>query len=216
LQQIADRFQPQLLHYRLKHYSQVVGTDHPEVAQFTPRLRDLAAALAAPVLGQPQLEARLFQDLAAQDREAKLTRHGEPEWAVTTALYRDCHYTGGSLTVGSLARTVSDVLAGNDETYQLSPRAVGSVLRSLGFNTEKLGNQGRGVRLTKQFVRRVHELALKLGINRTHILPYATVDAGYAGHPCSFCKELGLLTRDDGKKLRGVPRQKRRSRSLYD
>jgi hypothetical protein len=217
LQQVADRFQPQLLNYRLKHYSQVVTGDRPQVAEFGPRMRDLALALAAPVLGNPQLEAQLFQDLAAQDKEAKVARHGEPEWAVMTALFFDCHYTGGTLTVGSLACTVSDVLAGNGETYQLSPRAVGSVLRSLGLNPEKLGNQGRGFRLTKQFVHQVHKLAFELGIKRTDILPYATVDAGYAGYPCSFCKKFGLLTRDDGKKLRTVPRNKRRpGKGLYD
>jgi hypothetical protein len=216
LQQIADRFQPRFLHYRLEHYSQVVTQNRPRVAKFAPRMRDLALALAAPVLGNPQLEAHLFKVLAAQDKEAKVARHGEPEWAVLTALYRDCHRTGGTLTVGSLAYTVSDVLIGNDETYHLSPRAVGSTLRSLGLNTEKLGNQGRGFRLTKQFVHRVHKLASELGIKRADILPYATVDAGYAGYPCSHCAAFGLLKRDDGKKLRTVPRNKRRRGSLYD
>jgi hypothetical protein len=217
LQHIADRFQPQLLNYRLKHYSEVVTGNRPQVADFAPRMRDLALALAAPVLGNPQLEAQLFQDLCAQDNEAKVARHGEPEWAVITALYLECHVTGGTLTVGNLTCTVSDVLLGNDETYQLSPRAVGSVLRSLGLNPEKLGNQGRGFRLTKQFVHQVHKLAFELGIKRTDILPYATVDAGYAGYSCSFCKKFGLLTRDDGKKLRTVPRAKRRlGKGLYD
>ena len=215
LQQIADRFQPMLLNYRITHYRHVVTRNRPQVAAFTPRVRDLALALAAPVLGNSQLEAQLFQDLAAQNKEADLARHGEPEWAVTTALFLDCHHTGGTLTVGSLASTVSDVLVGNDETYELTPRAVGHILRSLGLNTEKLGNQGRGLRLTNQTVRRVHKLALDLGIKRAHILPYATVDAGYAGHPCSFCDEFGLLSRDDGKSLRSVPREKRRH-SLYD
>ena len=216
LQQIADRFQPRSLNYGLQNYSQVVTRDCPQVAKFTPRMRDLALALAAPVLGHPRLEAQLFWDLAAQDKEAKIARHGEPEWAVTTALYSDCHYTGGTLTVGSLTCTVNDVLLGNDETYELSPRAVGSILRSVGLNTEKLGNQGRGFRLTKQFVHRVHKLALELGIKRADTLPYGTVDAGYAGHSCSFCKALGLLKRDDGKKLRTFPRGKRGRRSLYD
>lgn len=216
LQQIADRFQPQSMNCRLQHYSQVVTRNRPQVAEFTPRMRDLAVALAAPVLGHPQLEAQLFQDLAAQDKEAKVARHGDPEWAASTALLSDVHHNGGTLTVGSLASTVSEVLWGNDETYQLSPRAVGAVLRSLGFNSEKLGNQGRGFRLTKEFVRRVHEVAFELGIKRAGILPYATADAGYAGHPCASCAEFGLLTRDDGKKLRTVPRQKRRRGSLYE
>jgi len=215
---LADRFQPRLLNYRMKYYSQVKISNRPQVAEFTPRMRDLALALAAPVLGNPQLEAQLFQDLTGQNREARIARHGEPEWAVATALYLECHRTGGTLTVGSLACTVSDVLEGNGETYELPPRKVGSILRSLGLNTEKLGNQGRGLRFTNQLVRRVHQLACELEIKRADILPYATVDAGYAGPGCFWCSQFGLLTCDDGKKLRSIkPRDMRRpSRGLYD
>jgi hypothetical protein len=213
LQQIADRFQPQLLHYRLKSYGAAITRHRRQVAEFTPRIRDLALAFAAPLLEDPDLEAQLFADLAAEDTEAKLARHAEPEWVVATALYRECHATRGTLTVGNLTCTVSDVLLGNDETYQLSPRKVGEILRSLGLHTEKLGNQGRGFRLTNEFVSRVHKLALQLGINRSHILPYTTVDAGYAGPPCSFCDDFGLLERNDGTKLRsvasGIPRRRR-------
>jgi hypothetical protein len=202
----------------MKYYSQVKIGNRPQVAKFTPRTRDLALALAAPVLGDAQLEDQLFKDLARQDIEAKAARQGEPEWAVATALYLECHHGRGTLTAGTLACTVSDVLAGNGETYELQPRKVGFILRSLGLNTEKLGNQGRGLRLTSQFVRRVHELALELGIKRADILPYATVDAGYAGRPCFWCNKLGLLTRNDGKKLRSVrPRDYRRpGKGLYD
>ena len=121
LQHIADRFQPQLLNYRLKYYSQVTTGDRPQVAEFAPRMRDLALALAAPVLGDPQLEAQLFGDLAGQDKEAKLARYGEPEWAVATALYLECHVTRGTLTAGSLASTVNDMLLGNGETMSSLP-----------------------------------------------------------------------------------------------
>jgi hypothetical protein len=218
LQQIADRFQPRLLNYRIEHYSQVVIRNRPQVADFAPRVRDLALALAVPLLGSPQLEAQLFRDLAVHDKEAKLARHSEREWVVATALYLECHRARGTLTVGTLACTVSEVLMGNGETYHLSARAVGSILRCLGLSTEKLGNQGRGLRLTNKLVRRVHELAFAFGIKRAYTLPYATVDAGYAGRRCSLCSQFDLLTRDDGKKLRSItPREMRRpSRGLYD
>jgi hypothetical protein len=43
------------------------------------------------------------------------------------------------------------------------------------------------------------------------------VDAGYAGPPCSFCDDFGLLTLNDGTKLRsvasGIPR---RGKGLYE
>jgi hypothetical protein len=65
---LANRFQPRLLNYRMKYYSQVKIWNRPQVAEFKPRMRDLALALAAPVLRNPQLEAQLFQDLTGQPR----------------------------------------------------------------------------------------------------------------------------------------------------
>ncbi|MBZ5574636.1 MAG: hypothetical protein LAO09_22500 [Acidobacteriia bacterium] len=212
---VSHYFQPRLLAYRLEHYSVVESRSRPRVPGFTPRISDIASALAAPFLGNPHLEAQLCQDLGVQDKEAQLARHGEPEWAVATAIYHECH-RGGTITVGDLAFTVNDGLAESGETYKLSPRAVGDVLRSLGLATEKLGNQGRGFRLTSALRHRVHQLARDLRIKRSDILPYITVDAGYAGPSCYLCEEFGLMVRDDGTKLRSVnPYKRRPGRSLY-
>ena len=94
--------------------------------------------------------------------EAKLSRYGEPEWAMGCALFRDVHKTD-TITMGSLAATANFLLAQAGESYTLKPRREGELVRGLGLRTEKLGNQGRGLRLTLATREKVHQLAQRLG-----------------------------------------------------
>jgi hypothetical protein len=203
-EKIGKEFQSQFLDYRLQNYSRISTKVTFEMPDFTPRMRDLARALAAPLRGHRQLEEQLFDDLESQNEEAKFSQHNEREWAVATALFQECHCTTGALTVGSLTGTVNEVLGRRGETYTLEPRAVGDVLRSLRLQTCKLGNLGRGLRITQQLTGQVHQLASDLGITRSDILNYQAVDAGYAGCLCKLCEIHGLLVREDGTKLRTV------------
>jgi hypothetical protein len=203
-EKIGKEFQGKFLDFRLQNYSRISTKVILEMPDFTPRMRDLARALVAPLLGNRQLEQQLLDDLGSLNEEAKLSRHGEPEWAVATALFQECHCTRGSLTVGALTETVNEVLGRIGESYALQPRAVGDVLRSLRLRTRKLGNLGRGLRITQQLTGQVHRLACDLGIKRSDILNYQAVDAGYGGLPCKLCDDYGLLIREDGTKLRTV------------
>lgn len=204
LEEIAQRFQPQLLRYRLENYLRSAGQSQMELPNFTSRMSDLASALAVPLLGDKSLEHQLEAVLSPQDEEAKLSRHSEPEWATATGLFEECHTGCGILTAGDLCSTVNGWLAQNGEPDPLTPRAVGDVLRSLGFRTEKLGNRGRGLRLTRAVKRQIHQVARDLGLKRSDILDLLTVDAGYGGPPCWLCEEFGLMIREDGEKLRCV------------
>jgi hypothetical protein len=152
------------------------------------------------LFGHQQLEQQLFEDLQPQNKEAKLSLHGEPEWVVATALFEESHH-GGVFTVGDLTIDVNDLLGKIGETYLLTPKAVGNYLRSLGFNPLKLGSIGRGLRMTQQLTRQVHKLATDLGIKRADIEYYQAIDHGYAGKSCSLCDEYGLLVQEDGTRL---------------
>jgi hypothetical protein len=108
---------------------------------------------------------------------------------------------------------VNEILSRIGETYALQPRAVGDVLRSLRLQTCKLGNIGRGLRTTRQFTEQVHRLASDLGIKKSDIFSHLTVDAGYAGMPCTLFRDYGLVVQEDGKELRTVdPFKKLRER----
>jgi hypothetical protein len=203
-EEVAKEFQGQFLDYRLKNYSRISTKGTFEVPDFTPRMRDIARALAAPLRGHRQLEQQLLDDLNKHNQHAKFSRYNEPEWVVATALFQESHLTKGALTVGSLTHTVNEVLGRIGESDLFEPRAVGDILRSLGLETSKLGNRGRGLRITQSLISQVHRLARDLGIKRTDILEYQAVDAGYAGLPCKHCEDYGLLIREDGTQLRTI------------
>jgi hypothetical protein len=198
-ERIANQFQGQLLSYRLHNYFGMSAAIQPD---FTARMKDIARSLLTPLLGHRRLEQQLVEDLRPQDQEAELSRHNEPEWAVATALYKECHRTNGVLTVGTLTSCANELLATVGETYWLKPRGVGSLVRSLGLQTCKVGNLGRGLRMTRELKTQVHRLANDLGIRRSDVLNYQAVDAGYAGLPCTLCEKYGLLVQEDGTKLR--------------
>jgi hypothetical protein len=200
---IADRLQPCLLAFRLENYRRVKLAALAS-SRLSPRMLDIARALALPLIGDPNLERELEEVLNLHDAQAKLDRHGEPEWVVLTALYARIHRATNTLTVQELTFEVDDVLAKAGESYRLTPRKVGEILRSLGFPTQKLGNQGRGLRLSQELIRSIHRTAKNLEVCRADILYPETIDSGYGGLPCSLCEENGLMVDHHGRRLRCV------------
>jgi hypothetical protein len=87
------------------------------------------------------------------------------------------------------------------ESYRLTPRKVGHILRSLGFRTQKLGSLGRGLKLSKELVSSVHNVAKRLGICTADLLLPDVVLDGFGG-TCLDCEREGLMTDNEGKKLR--------------
>jgi hypothetical protein len=217
LEQTADRLQPKLLAFRLQNYHRAKAPELVSVG-LTPRLRDIAQALTLPLLGNHACEREVVELLRPHDAEAKMARRGEPEWAVATTLFSVCHRNSGTLTMGGLAVEVRQTLINAGETYQLEPRKVGDIVRSLGIQTQSLGNQGRGLRLTQEMVKFIHEGAKGLGLTRSDILPPETADAGYGGSPCNLCQRLGLMVDDKGSPLRCIDltQRSKRSRGLRD
>ena len=217
LEAIAAQLQPILLGYRLQNYGEVLMHFHSDVPDFTPRTKAIARALGAPLLGDETLKRRLYANLLLQDKEAILNRQGEPEYAVAIALYRRSHFGESYFTMTELAELVSVVLSEIGETFTLHPRAVGALVRALGFHSEKLGSQGRGIRMTSGFKRKAHEIARDLGIVRSDIVSWLAVEGGYGGYACSLCEEMGLMVRsNDGKPLRTMTPAKPRRCNLYE
>lgn len=197
---IANRLQPKLLTFRLENYARVKPVALASSC-LAPRMRDIARALALPLLGDPDLELELIEIMKPHDAQAKVDRHGEPEWVVFTALFARIHWATNVLTVGELTMEVERALANGGESYHLAPRKVGEILRSLGFSTLKLGNQGRGLRISKELVRSIHTTAKNLGVCRADILYPGITASGLGGFPCFDCEEFGLLVDHDGRRL---------------
>ncbi len=201
---IADRLQPKLLTFRLENYKRVKPMTLAS-SSLAPRMLDIARALALPLLGDPELERELLEIIKPHDAAARADRHGEPEWVVMAALYGRTHIHGpdNRLTVKELTLLVEADLARSGESYHLKPRKVGEILRSLGFPTQKLGCQGRGLRISKDLIRLIHTTAKNMGVCRGDMLLPEVTEDGFGGG-CRECEEAGLMFDNDGKRLRYV------------
>jgi hypothetical protein len=212
LEHIAAEQQARLLMFRLENLDRV-RTFSPASAQkietFSPKLRDIARALAVPLLGDDHLESELIQALESQDEEAVLDRNQEPAWYVVKGLFGYCHPPqAGEVTVGAIAEKVNELLVVAGEERLLKARKVGAILKMLGVKTMSLGNWGRGIEFTAQFRRKVHALARQFGISRRDVTNWMAAKGGYGGTACDLCVEFDLAAG-----LRPAPAQPQRRRA---
>ena len=200
MRRIAEEFQSRLLMFRLTHYSAVrhFRAQPCDLDDMTPRAWQLARVLLAPLQGDERAQTELIALLRDRDLDTQVERFLEPEWLVVEALFAIDHEQlpnrarYSEILVGGVADEVNEILDRRGEGFTLKARQVGAVLKSLGFKTERIGNLGRGFRITQGFHRKVHELARQLGIDRTHIAAVSGLENGYGGAPCALCEEFGL------------------------
>jgi len=167
-------------------------------------MKEIAGALSAPLLGDPELQQQLVKALQPRNEDAHLERCSELEWAVLQALYSEAHLRRGYHFIGNLTQAVERFLALSGETQGLKPRKIGEIVRaSFGCRTTRSGN-GYYVVFGPQERRRIHELVSNYGMKRSDILDTVPVQAGCAGPPCRLCDEFGLNTDHRGNLLRCV------------
>jgi hypothetical protein len=91
--------------------------------------------------------------------QATQERGHEPDALVITALSKYCHDKSMHVVlVGEIAAEVNESRKDLGQEADLTPRAVGSILQSLGLLTDKVSSFGRGLRLNPPVQRRVHQL----------------------------------------------------------
>jgi len=202
MEDLAQRFVPQLLMFRLQNYFRVkdlAASCHLDHASAGPLL---AQALGAAMLGDTRGQKKLIRALSDRELDFQLDRELEPEWLVARALFRFCHKPlAQTIFVGHLTIYVNHFQDVFHEPRS-SAKRVGLILKSLGFRTRRLGSDGRGLVLTGRLKRQIHMLALQLGITRGHITNSNAIEAGYCGRPCLLCDKHGLGTAEDGKPLK--------------
>lgn len=200
---IARELQPKLERFRLEHYGDVSIPENLKLSRTTPRGRELARSLAAPISSDPELVERLETLMRIEDEHARVDHYRQPEWAVMSALLECSHGPSTREFIGNLAARVTEVLAHMGEA-PLAPRRVGQIVRtSLGLETKKVG-RGYYVSLPPSRKRDIHLKARRMGICKADILDSMAVEDGYGGRPCELCSEFGLNTRPDGSELRCV------------
>jgi hypothetical protein len=201
MQEIEKNFQPRLCALRLNNYARVKSqyVSSAELQSLSPRIKQIARALLAPLLGDVGLTSTLVRILSEHDSDSRIARLLEPEWLVAESLFALCHegMENGRLVseilVGGVAAHVNKRLRVQGEDCELTAKKVGLVLSSLGIPASRLGRMGRGLRLTTFVKGKIHEIAGALGINRRNIATSAGLEAGYGGAPCEHCEKFELL-----------------------
>ena len=197
VQRIADDFQARLLMFRLQHYREF-QPEPIDLSQFNPRIRDIVCALLLPFRGVEESLAPLYEALEEQLRQAAIEKADEPEALVTIALFSYCHDAEFSaVLVGQIAAKVNENRRNAGEEADLKPRAVGSILKSLGLNTEKMSSFGRGLRLTTTVKRRIHQL-----LQSYNLTPNDSRTSG-----CALCEEMMRTDGAEPAKKRGESAQ---------
>lgn len=201
LQKVEQEFQRKLCMFRLQNHAAVKNfANSPDTFNgLSPRMRQIARALASPLLGvEPFTSDYIITVLDVYDEEARVDRSLEPEWLVAEALMAVCH--GGNqdgrfdegMLVGDVANEVNQKLRDRHEDIRLSAKKVGMVLRGLGLPTMRLGRSGRGLMLTDHLKRKIHEVAAELGIDRRTLAIMMALRIDYGGAECVLCEEFGL------------------------
>jgi hypothetical protein len=194
---IADQFQPKLQRFRFTSF-RVVRDSAFDLPQLAMPLRDVARCLGAAVEGDPELQNKLAALLQEKSDQQGVPWADRLYAAVAEALLNVSHNDKkGSVGVGQITSTVNDVLGEQGESLQLTARAVGSLLRQLGFPTSRLGAPGRGVTLLSSIRERIHRTAEGYGIL-----------GRLSAEGCSHCSERlqnEVQTTGEGEFAPGVP-----------
>lgn len=158
--QIADRFQPLLLMFRLKHYQQVADSDF-DVPEFAPPVRELARSLGACVSHEPELQGGVLLLLEELNELALSEPPIDLNGILVEAMLSLCHEDNkDSLHVGVITARVNKILDERGERLEMKPKSVGHRLKALGISTRRLDAAGRGVLLLEAVCERIHKLAV--------------------------------------------------------
>lgn len=175
-QRLADRFQPRLLDYRLKHYPNVANAQF-DVPGFCPEVRQVARVLGAVLEGSPGLQASIVTALGIVNERYNAERSQTTGAVVLEALLALSHRKAPAAYIGQICDVANSFLEDRDETTQLVPKRVGEILRQeLGLVARRRA-PGYELALDGSAQRRVHRLAV-------------TYDVLQRVADCPHCQEL--------------------------
>ncbi|MGD0955205.1 MAG: hypothetical protein ABR953_00065 [Candidatus Acidiferrales bacterium] len=190
-ERVAKEYQAKLLHYRLLN-STKVRTPAFDLSQFTVPVQELAHGLAASIVGDDELQARLVPVLKPVDSEIRVGHASLLTAIALDVLLARCHtHTGKYFPVIELTTDVNTVLRGRGETREVSPENIGWTLRALGLRTDFIPGGRKGLVLSNEVRERIHKLAAAYGA-RTLREPRAKFE-------CSLCAATELPWKMEAK-----------------
>jgi hypothetical protein len=197
-ERVAAEYQAKLLHYRLVNRARV-RTPAFDLSQFTVPMQEVASSLAAPIVGDDELQSQIVPLLKPLDSEIRVDRASLLPAIVLEALLARCHSTTGQqFPVFDLTASVNTIFRGRGGTLEVSPEHIGWTLRALGFHTNFIPGGRKGLVLLNDVRKKIHDLAAAYGV-RTLREPTVKVD-------CALCAALALPWQRPALKDAGIPR----------
>lgn len=189
-QQLADKFQPSLLRYRLSRHLRVARSCF-DYSSFAPEARALARLLGASVEGEPDIQADIVRALQRVDERTKVEQSQDPTAVVLEALLVLCHEQKQAAYVFEITELANGILLGRHYSLELSPKAVGGIMRSkLGLCPARHG-PGYELTLTGDTKRSIHRLAYGRGV-LSGLRPEGT---------CSSCDKIRETNREASEEI---------------
>jgi hypothetical protein len=150
--------QAKLLRFRMVNHWRVRDAQ-VNTKQFVPAMRDEARAWLAPICDCPDLQKSVSNSLLQQSQEIKGARLTDDRCLVAEAALFFCHKNNTEhFFVGDLAECVNTLLEGRHEDRALTDRMIGSLLRALGIQSQRVV-KGYKIMLTDSVRQRIHEVA---------------------------------------------------------
>ena len=141
--ELAKKFLPKLLRYRLEHYRSAIGGG-PSDVDSRESSGQLAAGICACFADEPELRDRQLALLAETNESEQDARSADPRVPLIEVIWARCHEVGRSkIYVAEVAADLNAILA-LKERPALSCRMVGSLLKALRIGTKRLDRQGAG------------------------------------------------------------------------
>ena len=158
LNEIADRFQPRLLMYRIRNAGKVAKSQI-DVSTFSYGMRQIARAVALSFPEDSGLAHDALQSLRPQDEDIRGRRFRDVKCAIVEVLWGMLHHgKSDEAQVDELAKDVNALLRNRGETLAYNPEQIGWSLRSLNIPRHSTST-GRQILLKKDTRDRVHQLA---------------------------------------------------------
>ena len=159
LEQFASKFQPKLLMYRLKNRQGIYRYPFG-IPDFFPEVGELATLLsrcATEIIGAREEIASLLEE---HNQQAQFETEMDLNAIVLEVLLTFCHTRDkASVRVAVIAVEVNALLEQIGEMLELSAKAVGARLKTLGLYTKRMDAMGRGLLLTDAVRNLIHRFA---------------------------------------------------------
>jgi len=183
-QRIADGIQPMLFMHRLEHLRSIAHSrvDFPE---FAPPIREVACCLAQCMPDMPEVRSEITSLLMERNLQVQSECETNPFSIVIEAMLSLCHQTKKFVRVAEVAAAFNTISEQDGETPELSAKAAGDKLNTLGLITKRIDAKSRGLHLTEANRQLIHRLAWDYGVTKTRDM-----------QRCEDCKQFAKLEKE--------------------